>query len=215
MLPIYRRLALGRIYDQLPPTAGPHYESNNWVVDGGHSKSGKPLLANDPHLGFGAPGFWYLARLKTPNGEIAGATAAGVPLVVIGHNQHIAWGFTTTTADVEDLFVEKVDPADPGRYLTPQGSAPFETRQERIVVRGAAPITLTVRTTRHGPVLSDVLPSGAADPGYVLALSATFLDAAGSQRRGAVGRRPGHRLGELSRRMAGFCRADAKYRLCR
>ena len=175
MLPIYRRLALGRIYDQLPPTAGPHYESNNWVVDGRHSKSGKPLLANDPHLGFGAPGFWYLARLKTPNGEIAGATAAGVPLVVIGHNQHIAWGFTTTTADVEDLFVEKVDPADPGRYLTPQGSAPFATRQERIVVRGAAPITLTVRTTRHGPVLSDVLPSGAADPGYVLALSATFL----------------------------------------
>ena len=145
------------------------------MVDGGHSKSGKPLLANDPHLGFGAPDFWYLARLKTPNGEIAGATAAGVPLVVIGHNQHIAWGFTTTTADVEDLFVEKVDPADPGRYLTPQGSAPFETRQERIVVRGAAPITLTVRTTRHGPVLSDVLPPGAADPGYVLALSATFL----------------------------------------
>jgi penicillin G amidase len=175
MLPFYRRLALGRLYDLLPPTAGPHYASNNWVVDGKHSQSGKPLLANDPHLAFGAPGFWYLARLKTPKREIAGATAAGVPLVVIGHNDHIAWGFTTTTADVEDLFVEKVDPADPGRYLTPDGEAPFVTRQEKILVRRGAPVELTVRTTRHGPVLSDVLPPGTADPGYVLALSATFL----------------------------------------
>ena len=174
MLPIYRRLALSRLYDALPPGVGPHYASNNWVVDGKHSKSGKPLLANDPHLGFAAPGFWYLARLKTPGQEIAGATAAGVPLVVIGHNDHLAWGFTTTTSDVEDLFVEKLDPGDPGRYLTPQGSAPFETRTEKILVRGAAPVTLAVRSTRHGPVLSDVMP-GAADPGYVLALAATFL----------------------------------------
>jgi penicillin G amidase len=175
MLPVYHRLALGRLYDALPPTVGPHYASNNWVVDGKHSRSGKPLLANDPHLGFGAPGFWYLARLKTPGHEIAGATAAGVPFVVIGHNDHIAWGFTTTTSDVEDLFVEKVDPGDPGRYLTPDGSAPFATRPEKIIVRGAPPVDLTVRATRHGPVLSDVLPPDAADPGYVLALSATFL----------------------------------------
>ena len=175
MLPIYRRLALGRLYDALPSAVGPHYASNNWVVDGRHSSSGKPLLANDPHLGFGAPGFWYLARLKTPGREIAGSTAAGFPLVVIGHNDHIAWGMTTTTSDVEDLFVEKVDPSDPDRYLTPQGSAPFETRPEKILVRGAAPVDLTVRVTRHGPVLSDALPPGAADPGYVLALSATFL----------------------------------------
>jgi penicillin G amidase len=175
MLPIYRRLALGRLYDGLPSTVGPHYASNSWVVDGKHSVSGKPLLANDPHLEFGAPGFWYLTRLKTPGREIAGATAAGVPVVVIGHNDHIAWGFTTTTSDVEDLFVEKVDPADPGRYLTPQGSAPFVTRLEKIIVRGAPPVDFTARATRHGPVLSDVLPPDAADPGYVLALSATFL----------------------------------------
>jgi penicillin amidase len=116
-----------------------------------------------------------LARLKTPGSDIAGATAAGVPLVVIGHNSHIALGFTTTTADVEDLFVEKIDPANPARYLTPDGSAPFVTRQESILVRGGAPVDFTVRTTRHGPVLSDVLPAGTADPGYVLALSATFL----------------------------------------
>ncbi len=175
MLPIYRRLGLGRLYGALPPAVGPIYASNNWVVDGRHSASGKPLLANDPHLELAAPGPWYLARLKTPEGEIAGATAAGVPVVVIGHNAHIAWGFTTTTSDVEDLFVEKVDPADPARYLTPQGSAPFIVRREKILVRGAAPVDITVRATRHGPVLSDVLPPGTADPGYVLALSATLL----------------------------------------
>ncbi len=175
MLPVYNRLALGRLYDALPPAVGPHYASNNWVVDGRHSASGKPLLANDPHLAFGAPGPWYLARLKTPGDDIAGATAAGVPLVVIGHNEHIAWGFTTTTADVEDLFIEKVDPADPSRYLTPDGNAPFLTRRETILVNGTAPAEIVVRATRHGPVLSDVFPAETADPGYVLALSATFL----------------------------------------
>ena len=79
MLPIYRRLALDALYEALPPIVGPSYASNNWVVDGQHSASGKPLLANDPHLDFGAPGFWYLARLKTPQHEIAGGTAPGVP----------------------------------------------------------------------------------------------------------------------------------------
>jgi penicillin G amidase len=173
--PIYRRLALGRLYDALPAVAGPIYESNSWVVDGRHSKSGKPLLANDPHLQFSAPGVWYLARLETPAGEIAGATAPGVPFVVIGHNDHVAWGFTTTTSDIEDLFIEKVDPADPSRYLTPQGSTLFLVRQETIAVRGAAPIAFATRQTRHGPVLSDVLSAGAAAPGYVLALATTFL----------------------------------------
>ena len=174
MLPIYRQLALDQLYAVLPAVVGPNYASNNWVVDGAHSASGKPLLANDPHLAFASPSFWYLARLRTPQHEIVGGTAAGVPLVVIGHNERIAWGFTTTTADVEDLFVERIDPADPGRYLTPQGSLPFESRHEMIVVKGADPIELTIRETRHGPVLSDALPSGAVDPGFVLAVTATF-----------------------------------------
>ena len=125
MLPIYRRLGLARLYDALPDAVGPHYASNNWVVDGRHSKSGKPLLANDPHLLFGAPGPWYLARLETPGSEIVGATAAGVPLVVIGHNDHIAWGFTTTTADVEDLFVEKARPVRPRPISDPGGQRVF------------------------------------------------------------------------------------------
>jgi penicillin G amidase len=174
MVPIYRRLALDELYEALPALVGPNYASNNWVVDGKYSASGKPLLANDPHLGFTAPGFWYLARLKTPQHEITGATVAGVPLVVIGHNERIAWGFTTTTADVEDIFVEKLDPADSGRYLTPQGSQPFNTRRETIFVRAAEPVEIVIRETRHGPVLSDVLPFGATEPGFVLALAATF-----------------------------------------
>jgi len=173
---IYRRLPLDRLYAALPPAVGPIYASNNWVVDGAHSTSGKPLLANDPHLAFGAPGFWYLARLKTPEREIAGGTAPGTPFVVIGHNDRIAWGFTTTGSDVEDLFIEKIDPADPGRYLVPGGSAAFASREETIAVHGAAPLALTIRTTRHGPVLSDALPAGAADEGYVLSLAATFLN---------------------------------------
>jgi len=174
LLPIYRRLALDPLYKALPPVVGPNYASNNWVVDGGHSASGKPILANDPHLAFEAPGFWYLARLRTPQHEIVGGTAAGVPLVIIGHNERIAWGFTTTTADVEDLYIEKIDPTDPERYLTPEGSAPFKSRRETIIVKGAARVELTIRETRHGLVLSDVLPAVAADPGYVLSLAATF-----------------------------------------
>src|SRR5437763_9684384 len=173
---IYRQLPLDSLYAALPPTVGPIYASNNWVVDGAHSESGKPVLANDPHLGFAAPGFWYLARLKTPQGEIAGGTVAGVPIVVVGHNDRIAWGFTTTGSDVEDLFIEKLDPANPGRYLTPDGSAEFIKREEVIAVRGSTPVTLIVRKTRHGPVLSDALPEGTAESGYVLALQATFLE---------------------------------------
>jgi penicillin amidase len=174
VLPIYRQLTLDPLYEALPAIVGPNYASNNWVVDGQHSASGKPILADDPHLSFGAPGFWYLARLKTPQHEIAGGTAAGVPLVIVGHNERIAWGFTTTTADVEDLFIEKIDAADPGYYLTPQGSAPFKSRRETILVRGAEPVSITIRETRHGPVLSDALLPGAAEPGFVLALAATF-----------------------------------------
>jgi penicillin amidase len=176
LTPLYRQLPLDRLYAALPEAMGPHYASNNWVVDGAHSASGKPLLANDPHLGFSAPGQWYLARLKTPAHDIAGATVAGTPLAIIGHNEKIAWGFTTTTADIEDLYIEKLDPADSGHYMVADGSVAFKTRQETINVRGAAAVTLTVRATRHGPVVTDMLPPGTIDPGYVLALQASFLD---------------------------------------
>ena len=176
LTPLYRQLPLDQLYAALPSAMGPHFASNNWVVDGAHSASGKPLLANDPHLGFSTPGFWYLARLKTPEHDIEGGTVAGTPFVIIGHNDKIAWGFTTTTADIEDLFIEKLDAKDPSRYQVADATLPFRTRQETIKVRGGAPVTLTVRETRHGPVVSDMLPPGTIDSGYVLALKATFLD---------------------------------------
>jgi penicillin G amidase len=176
LAPLYRQLPLDQLYAALPAALGPRYASNNWVVDGTHSASGKPLLANDPHLGFSTPGFWYLARLKTPAHDIEGGTVAGTPLVIIGRNEKIAWGFTTTTADIEDVFIEKLDPGDANRYATPSGSAAFATRQETIVVRNGAPVTITVRSTRHGPVISDTLPGFSPAAGHVLALQATFLD---------------------------------------
>jgi penicillin amidase len=175
LTPLYRRLPLASLYAALPEALGPHFASNNWVVDGAHTVSGKPLLANDPHLTFSAPGFWYLARLKTPEHDIEGGTVAGTPLVIIGHNEKIAWGFTTTTADIEDLFIEKLDPANSSHYMVADGSVAFRTRQETIAVRDGAPVTLAVRSTRHGPVISDMLPAGTIETGYVLALEASFL----------------------------------------
>lgn len=171
---LVKGLPLDRLAAALPPVAVSPYASNNWVVDGAHSASGKPLLANDPHLDFSAPSVWYLARIVTPTLTLAGVTTPGVPFVVIGHNERIAWGFTTTTGDVEDVFVEKLDPDHPDRYLTPDGSATFAVRTEEIKVRGDAPVSLTVRSTRHGPVLSD-LAQFPAEAGKVLALQATWL----------------------------------------
>lgn len=154
--------------------------SNAWAVAGHRSGTGKPLLANDPHLPFRMPGSWYLARLVTPQRETAGATAPGVPLVVLGHNGGVAWGFTTTGADTEDLFVEEVDPADPGRYRTPDGWARFAVRDEVVRRRDGGEEVLTVRSGRHGPVISDAVPVPAAavggTGGRVLALAAPYLD---------------------------------------
>ena len=145
---------------------------------GSRTRSGAPLLANDPHLGLTAPGIWYLAHIEAPGLSVVGATLPAVPFVVLGRNREIAWGFTNTGSDVQDLFVETVDPADPGRYLAPGGSLPFMVRDEAIRVRDAAPVTLRVRETRHGPVLSDVVPAAALPDGRVMALAWTGLDPA-------------------------------------
>jgi penicillin G amidase len=173
-----RDLPLDRIYASLPAIVGPVFASNNWVVDGKHTQSGKPLLANDPHLGLSAPSIWYLARIETPDVSLAGVTSPGGPFAVLGHNAHIAWGFTTTESDVSDLYVERIDPADQTRYETPEGPQPFLVRREEIGVRGADPVTVDVRATRHGPVISDLGGNygKAATAETVLALRATWLD---------------------------------------
>jgi len=154
-----------------------HGASNEWVVAGSRTATGKPILANDPHLGIQAPILWYLARIVTPEGSVKGATVPGLPGVLLGQNDSIAWGFTTANTDAQDLFIETVDPSDPSKYLTPDGSKPFETREETIRVKDGADVKLIVRATRHGPVLSDVSANlgDVAGAGKVAALAFTGL----------------------------------------
>lgn len=184
-----RALPLDRLYDVTDHDATRKREaSNEWVVAGAHTRSGKPLLANDPHLGLAAPGTWYLARLVGPDFDIRGATMPGTPAVLLGHNGRIAWGFTTTNLDSQDLFVEKIDPTNPNNYVTPEGSRAFTVREETITVRFGDPVRLRVRETRHGPVISDVLDpksiAAAMPSGHVLALSAMALDAGDTSAEG-------------------------------
>ena len=151
--------------------------SNNWVVDGSKSATGLPLLANDPHLGLQTPSLWYFAHLSAPGLEVIGATLPGTPSVLLGRNDRIAWGFTNTGPDVQDTFIEQVNPDNSDEYLTPEGYKPFGTRTELFRVAGEADVTLEVRETRHGPVISDVsnASASAVSEGYVLALSWTAL----------------------------------------
>ena len=170
-------LGAGAIFAALPKDFGTG-ASNAWAVSGAGTKTGKPILANDPHLGIGAPILWYLARIETPSGKIIGATVPGVPTLIIGHNGYIAWGFTTTYADTDDVFIERIDPKSPERYLTPTGSEPFKTRTETIKVKSGKAVQLVVRQTRHGPVLDGMLDKralAAIPAGQVLALSAPWL----------------------------------------
>ena len=142
--------------------------SNNWVVHGSHTRSGLPLLANDPHLALSSPAIWYYARLQAPAGEllgqphpaldVIGATLPGMPFVVLGRTRGVAWGFTNTGPDVQDLYLEEIDPAQPGRYRTPEGWAEMGLREEVLRVKGQGDVKLTVRSTRHGPIVSDVQP---------------------------------------------------------
>ncbi len=140
--------------------------SNSWVVSGELTASGEPILANDPHLGISAPGVWSQMGLHcTDIGpdcpfDVSGFTFSGFPGVIIGHNAHLAWGLTNMGADVTDFFLERVD-AEAGTYLRDGAQVPLETRTETIEVNGGDPVTLEVRSTIHGPLVSDVLDVGA------------------------------------------------------
>lgn len=172
-------LDLDRLYRETDNSATRKREaSNEWVLSGAHSVSGKPLLANDPHLGLGFPGTWYLARLVGPGFDIRGATSPGSPGVVLGHNGSIGWGFTTTNLDSQDLFIERIDATDPSRYLTPDGARPFSVRDETINVLWGDPVRMRIRNTRHGVVIDDFVrkPEQYSATGHVLALQATALD---------------------------------------
>ena len=163
----------------------PHSASNAWVVDGTRTQSGKPIIANDPHLGFQSPIIWYFAGIDTPTLKIFGATVPGVPLHMLGHNHHVGWGITTPESDTSDLFIEQPT-ADGKSYETPDGPKPFAARAEIIQVRFGDPVAITVRETRHGPVVSDILPPKDAT-GRVLALSAALLQPGDRSAEGVYG----------------------------
>jgi penicillin amidase len=152
--------------------------SDNWVVSGERSVSGKPLLANDPHLGFTIPSFWYLAHLSFAGEDIVGGTLPGIPSIVAGRNRSVAWGMTNTGPDTQDLFLERLNPDNSRQYQTPAGMAEFESRAETIGVRFGGERRIIVRRSRHGPIVSDTNSSfgEAAPEGYELALAWTALD---------------------------------------
>lgn len=142
--------------------AGAGIGSNNWVVSGKLTATGMPLLANDPHLSIQMPSIWYQIGLHcAPRSdqcpfEVAGFSFAGVPGVVIGHNERIAWAFTNTGPDVMDLFIEKINPDNPNQYEYMGKWVDMDVHTESIKVGGGQPVDLTVRVTRHGPIISDV-----------------------------------------------------------
>ncbi len=149
----------------------PEDGSNAWAVAGERAASGAPLLANDPHLGLPTPGTGHLVRLRAPGVRLAGASAPGVPAVILGHNGHVAWGLTNASTDTSDVYLEQLDPERPGYYLAPDGPRPFETRAETIHVRFAADQRIVIRSTRHGPIISDKGPENDGGTGSVLALA--------------------------------------------
>ncbi len=136
--------------------------SNNWVVSGKRTADGKAMLANDPHLAPSAPGVWYLASLQSPTVHVAGVSVPGIPSIIIGHNENIAWGMTNVGPDVQDIYLETIDgdmASGTAKYRTPSGFEPLKTRKEKINVRGnlmkpdMSPVDLDVYETRNGPII--------------------------------------------------------------
>ena len=130
--------------------------SNNWVLSGAHTVSGRPLLSNDMHLAHQIPNAWYEVHLTSGNFDVAGISLPGLPMVVVGHNQRIAWGFTNLGAAVSDLYIESVNGR--GEYLTPEGWRQPEHRHEVIRVRWGWNRKVDVAVTRHGPIVTELFP---------------------------------------------------------
>jgi penicillin G amidase len=150
-----------------------HAGSNDWVVAGSRTASGKPLLANDPHLRAQIPSVWYLAGLHGDNINAVGATFPGLPAVVIGHNAHIAWGVTNLGPDVQDLYIERINPQDANQYEVNGKWVDMEIHAEDIAIKGQPePLHWAARATQHGPLISDVT----GQRGNAFALRWTALD---------------------------------------
>jgi penicillin amidase len=152
------------------PEGVPVNGSNDWVVSGAHTVTGKPLLSNDMHLGHQMPNLWYEAHLHAANLDVAGVTLPGMPYVIVGHNRRIAWGFTNVGPTVTDVFIENFNAQ--GAYQTPTGWIQPEHRSETIHVKDKPDVTVDVKITRHGPIITDLVP-GETRP---LALRWTLYD---------------------------------------
>lgn len=139
--------------------------SNNWVIDGEKSETGKPILANDPHLSIMTPSIWYENHLICPGMNVIGATIVGFPGVIIGHNENIAWGITNSGADVQDLFVEKINSEDDTEVLYDDEWKKMKIITEKFNVRGGEAVEKRIRITRHGPII-DSYPIGRKAPNY-------------------------------------------------
>jgi penicillin G amidase len=127
--------------------------SNDWTISGKLTSSGKPILANDPHRVLALPSLRYIVHLVAPGWDVIGAGEPGLPGVAVGHNQHIAWGFTIFGLDQQDLYLEQLNPHDPLEYKTPHGWARMRVEHETIAVKGKPPVEVELKFTRHGPVL--------------------------------------------------------------
>jgi penicillin amidase len=155
----------------LPTCDGCVPGSNNWVIAGKHTASGKAMLSNDMHLGLMVPNIWFMADLRAPGFHAAGVTIPGVPAVIEGHNEHVAWGITALEADVQDLYVERLD--GKGNYQDTNGAwKPMTVDHEVIHVRGGHDVSLDIQFTAHGPLLNPILPKETRP----IALRWTLLD---------------------------------------
>jgi len=151
--------------------------SNAWAAGQLRAVAGAPLLANDPHLGFSAPAIWYLARLDLSSGGVIGATIPGIPAVLIGRSERLAWGLTSSYLDDQDVFIEELHPDDPERYRGVDGWSSFTTRRSIIRVADGDPVTVTLRWSENGPILpgSHYSLGAVTPPGHVAAVSWTVL----------------------------------------
>jgi penicillin G amidase len=149
---VTRRSSLPAFLPQALPVNG----SNDWVVSGAHTVTGKPLLSNDMHLGHQMPNLWYEAHLHSGAFDVAGVTLPGMPYVIVGHNQRVAWGFTNIGPTVTDVYIENFNAQ--GAYETPKGWLQPEHRRELIHVKGKPDVSIDVKITRHGPVISELVP---------------------------------------------------------
>lgn len=168
------------VTDPLDPRPAPGLAgaSNFWAASAARSTGGAPLLANDPHLGLSAPTIWMLAHVRLQSGDIIGATVPGMPLVLLGRSDDLAWGLTSSYLDDQDVMIEELNPQNPEEYRTPTGFEPFRTKEVLIEVKGQDPVPATLRWSDNGPIIPGARYglAGVTPAGNVAALSWTALE---------------------------------------